>query len=166
MSSIRTVPQAAEILDIRASPVRLAAISRATIVQKDEFNHLPRGNERIVFAEDEVGLRHVTTRLLTNLGYQVDAFPHGDAVLDEFERAQNPYTLLLTDYDMPGLNGYQLAQRLRATLPQLRVILSSAWPEERILPMSVPSDWPPYLAKPYTPARLALKIREVLDDAP
>lgn len=124
---------------------------------------MPRGDERIVIAEDDACLRRVTRRLLRGLGYLVNDYPHGNAALDELKREHTPVALLLTDYDMPGLNGYELAQRMRLSYPELRVILSSAWPEERIAPAGSPPDWPPYLAKPYTPERLAQKIREVLD---
>ena len=64
--------------------------------------------------------------------------------------------LVVTDVVMPGMNGTALAERLRAIQPALRVLFVSGYAEEA--PESTA-----FLAKPYTGASLAQRVRELLD---
>jgi len=124
-----------------------------------------QGTERIALAEDDPGVRQATLLILEDLGYEVEAYPSGPDFLEALAKDDRPVELLLTDFDMPGLNGYELARQLRALRPDARVLLTSGLPEESILPRVKPADWPPFIPKPYTCRSLSHKLREVLDES-
>jgi len=125
----------------------------------------PQGTERIVLAEDDPGVRKATLLILEDLGYEVVAYPSGPDVLEALTKDDRPVELLLTDFEMPGIDGYELARRLRALRPNIRVLLTSGSPEESIVPRVKPTDWPPFISKPYTCRSLGYKLREVLDES-
>src|SRR5512142_1521407 len=94
---------------------------------------LPRGRERVLVVDDNRVLAETTRRLLVDLGY--DAVACDDplrAVRLCTDGSRDTFDLLLTDYAMPQMNGYQLAHTLRQRVPMLRVLLYSAWSEDVI----------------------------------
>jgi CheY-like chemotaxis protein len=121
--------------------------------------------ERIVLVDDDSALRRTTQQILETLGYQVDAYSNRPEALGAILRDPRPISLLLTDYDMPGLTGYELAQLVRAEHPTIPILISSGWTEESIMSDVDPHRRPPFLQKPYTLKSLARKIREILDVA-
>jgi CheY-like chemotaxis protein len=123
----------------------------------------PGGTERIALAEDDPLIRRTIQHLLEELGYQVEAYTSGTEVLEAMSRDDSPIELLLTDHEMPGLTGYELAQQFRAEHPRVHVLLASGCPKESIVPSGAPQDWPPFLQKPYCLTTLARTLRDVLD---
>src|SRR5829696_4871564 len=79
----------------------------------------------IVVAEDDEILRYCTVRLLTEEGYKIIEARDGTEALDLLEKCDDVIHLLVTNYDMPGLNGIELARRLRAKHKRLMVLLIS-----------------------------------------
>lgn len=122
-----------------------------------------RGTEQLLLAEDDPGIRRMTSRMLSNLGYRVRAFASGPALLAALEGDDQPADLLLTDFEMPGLTGYELALRLRVLHPN---VLTSGWPEQSIAPAQRPADWPRFMSKPFTIRALSQNLRELLDGQP
>ena len=123
----------------------------------------PPGTGRIVLAEDDPGVRRATRLILEDLGYQVEAYASGPELLAALENDDRPVQLLLTDFEMPGLTGYDLARRLRALRPDAKVLLMSGSAEETITRRKKPDDWPPFISKPFTARSLGRKLREILD---
>ena len=79
--------------------------------------------------------------------------------------AENPgrAILLLSDVVMPGMTGPELARELRQRRPQLITIFMSGYSESALLDRQVMESAGAYLAKPFSPTSLAIKVREVLD---
>lgn len=127
---------------------------------------LLHGTERLLLAEDDPNVRRTTLHILNRLGYQVQAFANGPELLATLELQVEPVDLLLTDFEMPGLTGYELASRLRARQPDLKILLTSGLPEESIVPAARPLDWPQFIPKPFTAHSLGYKLRELLDGQP
>jgi CheY-like chemotaxis protein len=71
--------------------------------------------------------------------------------------------LLLTDLVMPGMSGRELARRLAAVRPSLKVLYMSGYPSDDIAHHGILEEGIAFLAKPFTPAVLLGKVREVLD---
>ena len=133
------------------------------MVEQVSRDETPGGTERIVLAEDDPIIRKTIQHLLKELGYQVEAYTSGPEVLAAMSRKCSPIALLLTDHEMPGLTGYELAQQFRVEYPTVHVLLASGRSKESVFPDGKPSDWPPFLRKPYSLKTLASTLRDVLD---
>jgi two-component system cell cycle sensor histidine kinase/response regulator CckA len=128
---------------------------------------LPRGTETVLLAEDEATVRTLVVRVLREYGYTVLEASDGDEALRlSSERATTPIDLLLTDVVMPQLSGIALAEQIGALRPGLKVLYISGYIEHARVgddPFT-PSD--NFLHKPFTPAALVRKVRDVLDSPP
>lgn len=103
-------------------------------------------------------------RILRQLGYQVLEASDGPRALECSARWPGPIDLVLTDVIMPGMNGRQLAERLTALRPGLRVLFTSGYPEDVIAQHGVVEPGLRFLPKPYSPATLARHVRDALDE--
>lgn len=74
---------------------------------------IDKGNEHIVFIDDEPFLVEIGREILTGLGYQVTAFMESDRALDFIRQHHADVDLLISDYTMPNMTGLELARRLR-----------------------------------------------------
>lgn len=122
----------------------------------------PRGTETVLLVEDEPHVRAVACRVLERAGYAVlVAADPLDALRIAGEAG--PIDLLLTDVVMPHMNGRELAERIRAVRPGLRVLFTSGYTDDAILRHGVLDEGVPFLQKPITPSALARRVRETLD---
>jgi two-component system cell cycle sensor histidine kinase/response regulator CckA len=114
------------------------------------------GNETILLVEDQAALRAIVGEILRGAGYTVvDTGDPAEAERIAAER-RDPIHVLLTDVVMPGATGPQLALKLLADRPSLKVVYMSAHPGED-LDASL-------LLKPFEPDVLLARLREVLDE--
>src|SRR6185503_6508086 len=104
------------------------------------------------------------TMILERQGYRVIAAADGSAALDAAAAFDGPIDLLLTDVIMPGLNGRELADRFAALAPSARVLFMSGYAGEALSAQGVLDPTVAFLGKPFLPADLARKVREVLDE--
>jgi CheY-like chemotaxis protein len=125
-----------------------------------------RGTETVLLVEDAAAVRAVIHQTLDRLGYRVLEAPNGEAALHLATKHRGPIHLLLTDVVMPELGGRQLAERLSALRPELRVLYASGYTDDAVVRHGVLKPGIAYLQKPFTPEVLALKVREVLDAPP
>ncbi len=114
------------------------------------------GNETILLAEDDATLRSMIKAALERHGYHVLAAGSAREALQAAELCAVPVDLLLTDLVMPGGNGTELAEQLRAGQPSVKVLFISGYE-------GADCSSAPYLQKPFSPPELAAKVREVLD---
>jgi PAS domain S-box-containing protein len=124
---------------------------------------LAGGGETILLIEDDSELRTLAQEVLEGQGYRILAAGLPSEALDIAVAHPGPIHLLLTDVVMPGASGRQIADRLSATRPDMRVLYMSGYTDDTILPHGVLAQEFAFLAKPFTPDTLARKVREVLD---
>lgn len=122
-----------------------------------------RGAETVLLVEDAAAVRAVARLVLDRLGYTVLEAPNGEAALHLATKHRGPIHLLLTDVIMPELGGRQLAERLTALRPELRVLYVSGYTDDAVVRHGVLQPGIAYLPKPFTPEVLARKVRELLD---
>jgi PAS domain S-box-containing protein len=118
------------------------------------------GGERVLVVEDEDGARKALEEILELLGFRVAVAASGE----EGERlaASGAFDVLLTDFVLPGINGGELARRLVARSPALRVILMSGYAEEESMRLGVMAGTVRFLQKPFDVETLSQVMRAVL----
>jgi CheY-like chemotaxis protein len=101
--------------------------------------------------------------LLARNGYRVVESESGDSALQVVDRAEIAIDLLLTDVIMPGMSGRELARRVQALRPEIRVLYTSGYTDDLIAHHGVLEAGVSFLQKPFTQQQLLHKLREVLD---
>ncbi len=117
---------------------------------------------KVLLVEDNDMVRAVTRRILTRGGFVVAAAVDATDALQQCELTGFDVDLVITDIEMPGMSGTQLAERIRLVRPGLRILFISGHPEERVLRDGVLQAGAAFLEKPFTPNELLEKAREVL----
>jgi len=116
----------------------------------------------ILVVEDEEEVRALARDVLEMNGYCVlEALDIADAVR-LVEAHQGKIDLLITDVQMPGVSGPELARRLRARRPDLRVLCMSGYPESADRRIEGEGGWTAWLQKPFTPDSLMRTVRACL----
>ncbi len=124
------------------------------------------GNETVLVVEDEVAVREVVSKVLTSHGYRVLQAGSGLEALQVWAQNSKTIDLLLTDIIMPdGVSGLELADKLLAENPRLRVIFSSGYSQDMLERKHQPRKGVSFLSKPYHPSHLAKVVRNCLDTA-
>jgi len=123
-----------------------------------------RGSETVLLVEDERQVRTIAENILRRQGYNVIVAQNaGDALLI-CEREPGAIELMLTDVVMPHLSGPELAKRLAGLRPDMKVLFMSGYTDDSALRHGAVEGGVGFLQKPITPALLARKVREVLDN--
>lgn len=121
-----------------------------------------RARETILLVDDERSVREFLTRSLSKEGYRVLAAGDGESALALSEKFDGEIHLLVTDVMMPVMNGKDLADRLCALRPDIKVLFVSGYSRADLWP-DVCEDQTDWLPKPFTAAQLHRKVRRVLD---
>ena len=121
------------------------------------------GTETILLAEDDAMLRPLAAGLLTKLGYTVLAAEHSGEAVNVALHHRGPIHLLVTDVVMPGGSGRELARTLAEQRPDMKVLYISGYTDDAIVRHGMLEPGLSFLQKPFTPAVLARKVRDVLD---
>jgi PAS domain S-box-containing protein len=124
---------------------------------------LRRGHETVLLAEDEPAVRNLASLSLRAHGYTVIEAHDGAAALTAAQAHAGRIRLLVTDVVMPGMNGPDLAARFRPLCPDAQVLFISGHAESAIVHQGVLEAGVAFLPKPFTPERLARRVREMLD---
>ena len=122
-----------------------------------------RGQETILLVEDDDQLRELTRSVLAACGYSVLVAEDGPAAARLCSQRSEPIQLLLTDVIMPGMSGREVAALVSARWPGVRVLYMSGYAQNSIIHHGVLDDGISFLTKPFSPATLTSKVREVLD---
>ncbi len=116
----------------------------------------------ILLVDDEDLLRRVETEMLEQAGYTVMFAADGREAVEVFRRHADRIDCVLLDLAMPRMDGEACFEALRRINNDVRVVLSSGFPESNVLPRFAGRGLAGFLHKPYTSAALKEKLRRVL----
>ncbi|MGZ8811020.1 MAG: response regulator, partial [Thermoanaerobaculia bacterium] len=141
-----------------------AALPAAAPSEED----IPNGRgERVLLVEDEQAAREGLSAILEMLGYSVVAVGTGEEAVGMDEQ-QLPFSVVLTDFMLPGIPGIEVVRRLRERWPEMKAILMSGYAAPGVIDAAVAANEFRFLQKPFDMAELARTLRTVLQpsDAP
>ena len=121
-----------------------------------------RGTETVLLVEDGQSVLESSRRMLTALGYTVLPAGTPEEALRESEAYSGDIHLLLTDVVMPGMNGRDLADRIRQTRPTIRSLYMSGYTADIIARQGVLEKGVQFIQKPFSLDQLARKVREAI----
>lgn len=108
-------------------------------------------------------VRDVAVLFLERCGYEVLAAASATEALELAQGRQGPIDLLLTDVVMAHVDGHELASRLSALRPGLKVLFASGYTENVVVHRGIVDPGVHFIAKPYSFDALSARVREVLD---
>ena len=131
----------------------------------DEYkvSDLPKGNETILFVEDEDVVRKPTVRVLERQGYTVFQAREGMDALTISDSYKGTIDLLLTDVVMPNMSGKSLADQILQTRSDVKVLYISGYTGNMIRHQGIASENDDFLQKPFTADILMRKIRDMFE---
>jgi two-component system, cell cycle sensor histidine kinase and response regulator CckA len=133
----------------------------AVIEHRDAETPIVRGSETILLVEDEESLRVLIAGLLESNGYKVLQASEGEEAI-KLVKENGPMHLLMTDVVMPGMSGSELANTLRASVPDFKLLFISGYTGDLISQHGVIETDATLLEKPFTRHTLLSKVKVVL----
>jgi PAS domain S-box-containing protein len=122
------------------------------------------GGETILVVEDEENVRDMTAQALRRAGYQVLLAASGEEALEMVVTKRWQFQLLITDIVMPGLRGTEVAQKLMAMIPGLRVLYMSGYTDNAMFHQKLLGAGAAFMQKPFTLNVLEEKVAQALED--
>ncbi len=131
----------------------------------DAFHAEGGGNQRtVLLVDDETLVRDMLGEFLTSSGYTVVSARSGEQALALVRQRKVVPDLLVTDFELPGMNGQQLAKAVRAEHPTTKVLVVSGYGEDAIVDRGHSPIGSQFLQKPFSLNVLGRLIREIMDE--
>ncbi len=121
------------------------------------------GKETVLLVEDDAAVCNLVRAVLTSHGYTVICPSRPQDAEQVFEQNGGRFDLLLSDVVMPEIGGAELAKKLCAKNPSLKVLFMSGYIGDSIVRQGIQEKEVGFLQKPFAPLTLAQKVRQVLD---
>ncbi len=131
--------------------------------ESESLKSLPKGNERILFVDDEADLVRMGRMMLEALGYEVMSFTNSALACRAFISHPDRFDLVITDMTMPVMTGAALSREILKIRPEIPVILCTGYSEFINEKKSKETGIREFLMKPIFVKDLARVIREALD---
>ncbi len=127
---------------------------------------VPRGDETILFVDDDEEIISVGRKILASLGYTVLVADGGQAAIDLFLDQKKRIDLVILDYVMPGMGGREVFDVLKQTKPDVKVLLSSGYSSTDQVAALIEKGCRGFIQKPYDTVKMSRIIRTILDAEP
>ena len=138
-----------------------------TVAQKDglsDSDEVPGGDETILIVEDEDRLRKLLALILEDSGYTVLNASNGNDAITLFKRRQKEISMIITDLDMPKVNGIDVARSIREADSSVKIMIASGFIEPAVRELAKRYDVEAVLQKPYNADQITRTVRQILDN--
>ena len=143
-----------------------ASDGQAARPQRSGFEKNLAGRGTILVVDDEDTVRHAAKSALESYGYQVAVAENGQEAVELFQKLGTEISAVLLDMTRPVMSGEEALVRIKSLRPDVPVVLSSGYDEAEATRRFTGKGLGGFVQKPYTAARLAEKIKAVLDGVP
>lgn len=126
---------------------------------------LTKGIETILYTEDDLAVGKVTLRMLKKLGYTVLKASTPQDAIALAKQYKDRINLLFSDIVMPGMDGMELAAKIKRILPDIKVLFTSGYPVEQLVQHGMNYDDIQILQKPFRGQELAEAIHRALSSS-
>jgi CheY-like chemotaxis protein len=127
-----------------------------------ETDKMPRGKESVLIVEDDRTVRTMIVSALEQCGYKIREATDGVEALQWLESGER-FDLVVTDVIMPRMSGKELYERVKKFSPASKVLFISGYTDDVLAHSGFLSEGAAFLEKPFSPARMARKVRDILD---
>ena len=117
--------------------------------------------EHILIVEDEESLAVLFQKMVSKFNYNVTVANCGAEAIGKIENGLQP-DLIISDVIMPGMNGKELADKVRQLVPTQKVLFMSGFTDNIIEPHGVLGSGIPFIQKPFSANEIAVKIKTLL----
>ena len=124
---------------------------------------LQGGSETILVLEDDLDVRNMITKILSNQGYATIEAANGDDAIRVFEEHKKKIKLVILDVVMPGKNGREVFDEITRIEPKAKAIFMSGYTGDIVIDKGIRREDVEFLQKPLSVVKLLAKVREVLD---
>lgn len=124
------------------------------------------GGETILVVEDDLVVRSLMVRVLESAGYKVTAAETAGKARQAWDEVDGEFELLYCDVVLPDANGVELAQEFSIRNKLLKIIFSSGYSQDCVLPEEFKRGGVRFLGKPIAPLKMLQTVREMLDESP
>jgi len=137
-------------------------IEKEEPIQEEKLKKDLTGRSTLLLVEDEIPVRMVTSRALSNKGYKILEAENGEEALKMFVKEGKNVELIITDVMMPGMTGPVMVKQIRQEYPDIKVIFISGYAEDAFADTFEKGEEFNFLSKPFTLEELVIKVKDVL----
>lgn len=127
-------------------------------------NSIQNKNKSILLVEDEEIIREMMREILLTAGYSVTTAENGIEALNICETGGKTFDLLVTDFNMPQMNGRELAEKIKASCETVKVLFISGYTDDDDFLQNLSSGDKHFIAKPFSPETVTTRIAEILGE--
>ena len=130
----------------------------------ESFDKYAEANETILLVEDERELLIYLERLFENYGYNYYSAESGEKAINIFQQEKDNIDILISDVIMTGMDGVELADKLKKKKEGLKVILTSGYPSKKVARTDIKEQGYAFIQKPYDISKLIKLVKKKLQE--
>lgn len=132
-------------------------------VEKIDQSVSDNSDKRILLVDDEEIIRDMMREILLNAGYDLTTAKNGVEAFNLCETSGEKFDLIITDFDMPEMNGRELAEKIKSTCGSTGILFVSGYTDDEDFLKEISISEKHFIAKPFSPETLTAKVKEILE---
>jgi two-component system cell cycle sensor histidine kinase/response regulator CckA len=141
----------------------LASSEEENLEQELSLMEFGGNGEKILFVEDETGVRELSTKALRDYGYEVIEARNAGEAREIFEKQKGNFHLVVCDIVLPDKSGIELTENIQSLHPNTKILFISGYADHRSQWTDVVKKGVPFLQKPYSLVDLLKMIKETVE---